>query len=119
MRDYIFSIFFVLTSIVISYICYRFRVWGIYEICFIVLGLFFTIVLRKQAKKYNIIFICIIIFIKPFIVLSEDLYDPMTLLMGVPVDMLLTGIGFLIGFMIAKLFLYIFSKDKNKNITRK
>lgn len=119
MSDYIKSTVCVLISIVISFICYRFHAWDIYEICFIVLGLIFTIVLRKQSKKRNVITVCIILLIKPFLVLADQLYDGMSLLMGVPVDILFTGIGLLIGFIIAKLFLYIFGKIKNKSFKRK
>ena len=119
MRDLIISIVFVFTSIVASFICYKFHAWDIYEICFIVLGFIFTILLRSQSKKRNAITVCIIIFIKPFLVLADQLYDGMSLLMGVPVDILFTGIGLLIGFIISKLFLYILNKVKNKNISQK
>ena len=114
MCDYILSILFVFTSITISFICYKFHAWDIYEICFIVLGFIFTILLRRQSKKRNAITVFIIIFIKPFLVLADQLYDGMSLLMGVPVDILFTGIGLLIGFIISKLFLFIFEKIKNK-----
>lgn len=112
MRDLIISIVFVFTSIVASFMCYRFQAWEIYEICFIVLGFIFTIILRNQPKKQKIIFICIVLFVKPLLVLSDDLYDPMTMLMGIPVDIFLTGIGLFIGFIFAKLFLYILNKVK-------
>lgn len=108
------SILFVLASIVSGFICYHFHAWGSYIMCFILLGFIFTALLRKQSKKLNLIFVCIVIFIKPFIVLADELYDPMSLLMGIPLDVLLTAFGLLIGFIIAKVMLFLFKKIRKK-----
>ncbi len=118
MFEHISSIVFVLASIISGFVCYHFHTWGIYEICFIVLGFIFTILLQKQSKKLNLIFVCIVVFLKPFIVLADELYDPMSLLMGIPLDILFTAFGLLIGYIIAKIMLFLFKKLKNSRSLR-
>ena len=122
MRDDILLMIYIFSALVITFICYPLHTENdisIYEICFIILSFIFTVLLRNQSTRRKILCVSSLLIIKPFLVLADELYDPMTLLMGVPIDIILTGIGLLIGYVIAKIMMFLFCWIRNKVNSKK
>ena len=116
MRDYIVSILFIALGILISFFCYPLQngiAICVHEICFIILGLVFTIIAAKHSARRKMIFVCFLLAIKPFIVLADELYDPFSLL-GISFDIIFTGFALLIGYLIAKLVMFLYGRSRNK-----
>ena len=118
MRNYIFGTIFVLGLFVISLVCFPLddiNCIGIYLLCIFVFSFLCTVFYAKKFKPRYYILIGILIIIKSFLIYLDDLYDPMTLLMGVPIDIAMTGFGSAAGFLIGKaVLLGIFKIRNNK-----
>lgn len=117
MRNYIFGTIFVLGLFVISLVSFPLDDIigiGIYLLCILVFSFLCTVFYAEKFKpRYYMVIVLLIIF-KSFAIYLDDLYDPITLLIGVPIDIVMTSFGSSAGFLIGKAVLWIIFKIREK-----
>lgn len=119
MRKYLLFCIMILLLFITTFVCFSFKNIKLYVICefsiSFILAFSYTIIIKNIRSRIFILSLSIIAVIKSFLCNVRDIKDPWSISFAFPVDLVITLMGLVLGFFIAKGLLHICKFNLSKD----